>query len=67
MKLIVDIEDEFIPSKEYFLDSVDKNKKYGVVFEVNDETAYFCAVKMIKGTTNTDGILDTCHIYNIKD
>ncbi|MBQ4025914.1 MAG: DUF2251 domain-containing protein [Treponema sp.] len=67
MKLIVDIEDEFIPSKEYFLDSVDKKKKYGVVFEVDEETAYFYAVKMIKGTPNTDGILDACHIYNVKD
>ena len=67
MNLIVDIEDEFIPSKEYFLDSVDKKKKYGVVFEVNDETAYFYAVKMIKGISNTDGILDACHIYNVKD
>ena len=67
MKLLIEVEDEFIPSQEYFLSSVDNKKKFGVVFEIDSETAYFYAVKMSKRTKNLKEIFDACHIYNIKD
>lgn len=63
MKLLIEVEDEFIPSQEYFLSSVDNKKKFGVVFEIDSETAYFYAVKMSKRSKNLKEIFDACHIF----
>lgn len=65
MKLIIDKEENFIPANEYFLDSTSPDGKLAVVFEINQETAYFYALELKKGFFHkSEKIVDACHIYN---
>jgi hypothetical protein len=64
MKLIVDKKIDFFPSVATVVDSIAGGNNYGVVFEIDDATAYFYAVYVSKDSQN---IVDALHIYNTKN
>lgn len=64
MKLNIHTSLEFYPTVATFADSVADDQPYAVVFEIDDETAYFYALLFDE---EEQQIVDALHIYNCRN